>query len=115
MVFVGALRGFGYVEQSFFPSSTRPQFMVDLWLPQGTHLDDTTRQVMAVEDYLMEQEEVTNVTSLIGQGGLRFLLTLTPEKSSSAYANLIVDVTDTTPSVSHRWRMQVLRRPRYPA
>ncbi len=95
VIFVSALRGFGYVEQSFFPPSTRPQFMVDLWLPQGTHIDDTTRQVLAVEDYLLEQEEVTNVTSLIGQGGLRFLLTLTPEKSSSAYANLIVDVTDT--------------------
>ena len=35
VIFVSALRGFGYVEQSFFPPSTRPQFMVDLWLPQG--------------------------------------------------------------------------------
>jgi len=35
-LFGTALWGFGYVDQSFFPPSTRPQFMVDLWLPQGT-------------------------------------------------------------------------------
>ena len=43
--FAAALWGFGYVDDSFFPDSTRPQFMVDFWLPQGTHIDDTTREV----------------------------------------------------------------------
>jgi multidrug efflux pump subunit AcrB len=93
-VFLVALRGFGFVEQTFFPPSTRPQFMVDFWLPQGTHIDDTTREVESIEKYLLEQEGVTNVTSLIGQGGLRFLLTYTPEKLNPAYAQLLVDVDD---------------------
>jgi multidrug efflux pump subunit AcrB len=93
-VFLTALWGFGYVEQSFFPPSTRPQFMVDFWMPQGTHIDDTKRQVASVEEYLLEQEGVTHVTSLIGKGGLRFLLTYTPEKLNSGYAQLLVDVDD---------------------
>jgi multidrug efflux pump subunit AcrB len=60
----------------------------------GTHIDDTTRAVETAETYLQEQEGVTHVNSLVGQGGLRFLLTYTPEKLDSSYAQLIVDVDD---------------------
>ena len=37
VAFIAALYGFGYVSQSFFPPATRPQFMVDVFLPAGTH------------------------------------------------------------------------------
>jgi len=84
------------VEQSFFPPSTRPQLMVDFWLPQGTHIDDTTRTAESVETYLLEQDGVTHVTSLVGKGGLRFLLTYTPEKLNSAYVQFLVDVEDSS-------------------
>jgi len=93
-MFGTALWGFTYVDQSFFPESTRPQFMIDLWLPQGTHIDVTASQVAEVEQYLGEFDEITHVTSMIGQGGLRFLLTYTPELLNGAYAQLLVDVED---------------------
>ena len=93
-LFVSALWGFQFVERSFFPPSTRPQFMVDLWLPQGTHIDDTQELVASVEGYIKKQEGVTHITSLLGQGALRFLLTYQPEKLNSAYAQLLVDVDD---------------------
>jgi len=94
LVFAVAVWGFGTVEQSFFPGSTRPQFMVDVWQPQGTHIDTTEAQVKEIEAYILEQEGVTHVTSLVGQGGLRFLLTYAPEQKNSAYAQLLVDVDD---------------------
>jgi multidrug efflux pump subunit AcrB len=93
-VFVTAMWGFQFVDRSFFPPSTRPQMMVDVWLPQGTHIDETTRLVESVEDYIQGQDGVTHISSLIGKGGLRFLLTYTPEKLNSAYAQLLVDVDD---------------------
>ncbi|MBW2576936.1 MAG: efflux RND transporter permease subunit [Deltaproteobacteria bacterium] len=95
-MFVASLWGFGYVDQSFFPPSTRPQFMIDVWMPQGTHIDDTTRAVEEAETYLRKQDGVTHVNSLVGQGSLRFLLTYTPEKQDSSYAQLIVDVDDSS-------------------
>jgi multidrug efflux pump subunit AcrB len=94
LVFAAALWGFGFVKQSFFPPSTRPQFMVDVWLPQGTHIDDTARTTGEIAEYVDRMEGVTHVTQLIGQGGLRFLLTYQPEKQNSAYAQLLVDVED---------------------
>jgi multidrug efflux pump subunit AcrB len=94
VVFVGSLWGFGWVDKSFFPDSTRPQFMVDFWLPQGTHIDETGAQARDVETYLQGLGGVTHVTTLLGAGGLRFLLTYAPEKAHTSYAQFLVDVED---------------------
>jgi multidrug efflux pump subunit AcrB len=95
-VFAASLYGFGNLEQSFFPNSTRPQFMVDYWLPQGTRIERTEADVKEIEEYIQGIEGVTHVTSIVGQGAPRFLLTYTPEKQNSAYAQLLVDVADSS-------------------
>jgi len=94
VVFGAALMGFGRLEQSFFPNSTRPQLMVDYWLPEGTAIERTASDIAEIEEYVRSLDGVTHVTSLIGQGALRFLLTYIPEKQNSAYAQLLVDVDD---------------------
>lgn len=93
-VFALSLWGFGFVEQSFFPSSTRAQFTVDYWLPQGSHIDTTRRDAEDIEALLLAEEGVTHVTTTVGQGSLRFLLTFQPEQQNSAYAQFLVDVDD---------------------
>jgi len=92
--FAAALWGFRYVDQSFFPNSTRPQFMVDFWLPEGTYIGDTVRAADSVEDYLLGLDGVAHVSTFAGAGAMRFLLTYAPEKTSSAYAQFLVDVDD---------------------
>jgi multidrug efflux pump subunit AcrB len=114
LLFATALFGFTKIDQSFFPGSTRPQFMVDLWLPQGTHIGKTTAVVTEVENYLQEQDGVTHVSSLIGQGGLRFLLTYTPEKLNSAYAQILVDVDDYRVIEDLGFRIEADLAARYP-
>ena len=97
LVFFGvSIWGFQYVDKTFFPNSTRPQYMVDFWLPQGTYIDDTMATAAEVETYLLDLEGSTHVTTLGGAGGLRFLLTYAPEKPNSAYAQFLVDVEDYT-------------------
>ncbi|MDE0886664.1 MAG: efflux RND transporter permease subunit [Myxococcota bacterium] len=93
-IFALALYGFGMIDSSFFPPSTRSQFTVDVWLPAGTSIEETLHEVDGIEDYMEKLPGVTQVTSLVGQGGLRFLLTYTPEKLNSSYAQLLVDVDD---------------------
>jgi len=93
-VFAIAIWGFSFVDQSFFPNSTRPQFTVDFWMPQGTHIDTTRSNAESVEKVLLEKEGVTHVTTTVGQGALRFLLTYGPEQRNSAYAQFLVDVDD---------------------
>lgn len=98
VVLVGLLTagvvGFGWVPPGFMPESARPQFVVDIYLPQGT---DITRTADVVEDIgkrVSDSPGVTHVTSVVGQGALRFMLTYSPEDPNSAYGQLLVDVAD---------------------
>ena len=92
--FVAALFGFTKVEQSFFPPATRPQFMVDVFLPAGTHIRETESFSNSVQQFIQKQSGVTHVTSFIGGGGLRFLLVYSPEGENRAFVQFLVDVDD---------------------
>ena len=85
---------FQFVDKSFFPASTRPQFMVELWLPEGSHIKETEKVVAEAEKYLKTLNHVTGITSYIGGGATRFILTYSPEKNNSSYAILLVSVDD---------------------
>jgi multidrug efflux pump subunit AcrB len=93
-LFAGALVGFGSVKQSFFPDSTRGQFYVDFWFPEGTSIQETQRQLLPVERYLQAKQGVTQIATMVGGGQLRFLLTYTPEKRNNAFAQVVVSVDD---------------------
>ncbi len=96
VVFGSALYGFGQVSQSFFPNSTRPQIMVDYWLPQGTSIERSNADAAKVEEYLLGLEGVAHVGTIVGQGAPRFLLTYTPEKANTAYTQFLVELDDAT-------------------
>jgi multidrug efflux pump subunit AcrB len=93
-LFVLSLYGFTKVDQSFFPPATRPQFMVDAFLPAGTHLKETQAFAATAEQFIRTQPGVTHITSFIGGGGLRFLLVYSPERENTAYVQFLVDVDD---------------------
>lgn len=94
VMMVLAVIGFGRVEQSFFPEATRPQFMVHCWLPQGTRIQDTADTIARLEEEIGTYDGVTGVSTFVGRGALRFILTFTPENPNSGYALLLVDVED---------------------
>ena len=86
--------GFTRVKQNFFPESTRPQFMVHLWMPEGSSIHATEKRIAAMADAVGKLDGVKNITSMTGSGGMRFLLTYTPENNDNAYGILFVDVDD---------------------
>jgi multidrug efflux pump subunit AcrB len=89
-----ALWGGGFVKQSFFPDSTRSQFLVDVWMPQGTHISETSAALREAETYVRGLDDVTHVSSVTGGGALRYVLTYSPERPNPAYGQLIVKVDD---------------------
>jgi multidrug efflux pump subunit AcrB len=94
VAFLAAIFGFTRVKQSFFPSPDRPQFMVDVFLPAGTHIRETEAFAGEVQQYAQELPGVTHVTAFIGGGGLRFLLVYSPERENRAFVQFLVDVDD---------------------
>ncbi len=93
-LFVFSMIGFGYVKKSFFPDSTSPQYYIDFWFPEGTHIDETSRQMQQAEKYLMKQKDVRDVITFVGGGQVRFLLTYSPEAVYPSYAQILVKVDD---------------------
>ena len=89
-----ALYGFRTLDQSFFPPATRPQFMVDTFLPAGTHIRESELYAGAVERFMRAQPGVTHISSFIGGGALRFLLVYTPERQNPAFVQFLVEVDD---------------------
>ncbi|TWU29735.1 efflux RND transporter permease subunit [Bythopirellula polymerisocia] len=93
-LFVASLYGFTMVKQSFFPPATRPQFMVDVFLPTSTHIRETEAFAEDIENFIQEQSHVTHIASFVGGGGLRFLLVYSPELENRAFVQFLVEVDD---------------------
>jgi multidrug efflux pump subunit AcrB len=113
--FAIALWGFGYVDNSFFPDSTRPQFYVEYWRQEGTHIESTANDLSEISDWVREMEGVTSTASFAGGGCLRFLLTYAPEDINTAYGMLIVSVDDYRQIDDMRARIEDHIRENYPA
>lgn len=94
-MFGASLYGFGFVEQLFFPSSTSPMFQVEVQFREGNHIRETEKGVKQMEEYLLQVEGVEQVSSAIGGGHPRFILTYdTPVEAASQYTNLLVTMSD---------------------
>ena len=81
---------FQFVKQAFFPPSTTPMFYMDIQMPEGTHIEDTYKKVQSIEQDLLKDDRIENVTSTTGQGALRFMLTYEAEQENASYAQFIV-------------------------
>ena len=90
----GTFVGFGQLKQQFFPFSSMTKFMVDVWYPEGTRIQDVAAELEGMEQHLLTDERVETVTSFIGQGPPRFYLPVDPESPYPSYAQLIVNVHD---------------------
>lgn len=92
LALVASVYGFTHVKQAFFPSSTTPMFLVDVWMPEGTDIRATNTKLKVLENWLSEQDDVEHITTTAGKGLQRFMLTYAPEKSYAAYGEITTRV-----------------------
>ncbi|WP_029921432.1 efflux RND transporter permease subunit [Nevskia soli] len=92
--FFGAFVLLGLVKKQFFPVSDRPEVLIEVQMPEGTSIEETSSAVSKVETWLKNQPEATIVTSYIGQGAPRFYLAISPELPDPAFAKIVVLTSD---------------------
>jgi len=68
--------GMGKVQQQFFPDSSRPELLVDLWLPEGSTIQQSDEIARRFEARMMKEAGVDSVTTWVGSGVPRFYLPL---------------------------------------
>ncbi|MCC0805752.1 efflux RND transporter permease subunit [Methylobacterium sp. W2] len=89
-LFAGAVVAMGKVEQQFFPNSERAELIVEVTLPAGSAFATTEASVKRLESALRELPEAGEITSYVGQGMPRFVLSFDPELPDPAFAQIVV-------------------------
>lgn len=89
-LFVVAILGMGAVEKQFFPNSDRPEVLVEVQMPYGTSIEQTSAATAKVESWLAARPEAAIVTAYVGQGPPRFFLAMAPELPDPSFAKIVV-------------------------
>lgn len=89
-LFTVAILGMGLVKKQFFPTSDRPEVLVEVQMPYGTAIEQTSAATAKIEAWLRKQKEAKIVTSYIGQGSPRFYLAMAPELPDPSFAKIVV-------------------------
>ena len=108
-LFVVAILGMGLVKKQFFPISDRPEVLVEVQMPYGTSIAQTSAASAKVEAWLAEQEEARIVTAYIGQGAPRFYMAMGPELPDPSFAKIVVrtDNQQEREALKHRLRQAI--------
>lgn len=89
-LFVLAIMGMAVVKKQFFPISDRPEVLVEVQMPYGTSIAQTSAATAKVEEWLLKQDEAKIVTAYVGQGAPRFYLAMGPELPDPSFAKIVI-------------------------
>ena len=94
LTFALGIFGMGKVQQQFFPDSSRPEIMMDVWFPEGTSLQANEVLVKQIEKRMMSLQGVDSVSLWVGSGVPRFYLPLDQIFPQTNVSQFIVVPTD---------------------
>jgi multidrug efflux pump len=114
LTFALGIVGMGQVQQQFFPDSSRPEIMVDIWFPEGTSFAANELTAKRVEQRLMQEEGVTSVSTWLGSGVPRFYLPLDQVFPQTNVSQLIVLPRDLKVRESLRVKLPALLATEFP-
>ncbi|MGL5273549.1 MAG: efflux RND transporter permease subunit, partial [Phocaeicola sp.] len=97
---VVALLIFTQIDVRMMPHADRNQFAVEIFLPQGSSLEQTAEVTDSVYTLLVDDERVSSITRFIGTGSPRFQTTYAPHLPAYNYAQFIVNTTSSEATVS---------------
>lgn len=89
-LFVTSVLGMAVVKKQFFPISDRPEVLIEVQMPYGTSIAQTSLAASKVEAWLSKQKEAKIVTAYVGQGAPRFFFSMGPELPDPSFAKIVV-------------------------
>src|SRR5438046_7153434 len=101
-----AVLGMGVVKKQFFPTSDRPEVLIEVQMPYGTSIEQTSAAAAKVEAWLAKQPEAKIITAYVGQGAPRFSLALSPELPDPSFAKIVVLTPGEAAREALKWRLR---------
>ena len=87
---VASAASFALIPKQFFPTSNRPEILVDLWLPEGASFKETENEAKRLEQQLLRDPDLAYVVNFIGEGVPRFYLPLDQQLRNQNFAQLLL-------------------------
>jgi multidrug efflux pump len=107
LIFVLSIAAFGkFVQKQFFPSASRLELMVDVWLPQGASLKATAARVQRIEQLLKDDAGIDYYSSYIGNGAPRFFLSLDQQLFADNFGQFVIVSKDLAARESIKKRLE---------
>ncbi len=88
--FIAAGVGMSFVQQQFFPTSSRPELFIEVRMPEGTSIEATAAAARKAEHLLKDDADVAHYTTYVGQGSPRFFLALNPVLPNASFALTVI-------------------------
>ena len=115
VAFVIALFALRFVPQQFFPSSDRPELVVDLTLPQNASIHAAETAMERLDAALAKDPDVTHWSSYVGRGAIRFYLPLNVQLPNPFFAQAVVVAKDLEARKRLQPRLEKLLAEEFPA
>jgi len=108
-LFVLSVLGMALVKKQFFPISDRPEVLIEVQMPYGTSINQTSAAAAKVENWLAQQKEAKIVSAYVGQGAPRFYFSMGPELPDPSFAKIVVrtDNQDEREALKYRLRQAI--------
>lgn len=114
ILFIVSLVIMGMMPQNFFPNMDKPYFRADCFLPEGYSIRESEKMLSGIEGYLMQQEEVVNVSTTLGGSPLRYYLASTSFGPKPNFGNILIEVKDKTYTAAVEARLNRYVSENYP-
>jgi multidrug efflux pump subunit AcrB len=90
-VFAVSVFGMRFVQEQFFPSSDRPELVIDWALPQNASIAETNAQIARLEEEKLKgNPDIERWSSYVGEGAVRFLLSFDVQPPSPAFGQTVI-------------------------
>lgn len=114
ILLVASAWSFKFIPKVFVPSLDKQYFTLDVWLPEGTHIDETDRLVGEMADYIGSYRQTEMVSTYIGRTPPRYYLSNVSFGPQSNYAQLLVKCNTSKESRALHALLQDSIRLKYP-
>jgi len=102
-LFVGSFLALPLIPRQFFPSSDRPELLVDLTLPQNASIYASETLAARFDAALKNDPDVARWSTYVGRGAIRFYLPLNVQLPNSFFSQAVIVAKD----VAARQRLQI--------
>lgn len=96
VLFVISVGMMKFIMQEFFPTSTRPEILIEMKLPEGSSMAASQEVCDRMSEWLQDRQELlSNYSYYVGRYAPRFVLTVNPKAETDNAAQFVIVAKDT--------------------